>query len=344
MASNQRATSTKTTRRMPKALHKQPLELQLWSLPALYDDDDDDDDDDDVFCDDDHDDDDHDDGASYGSLALPSRLQALLRLWMPFHTSRGLLPLLRLQELLQQQTLRVPHKSPGQLQSWRWLELCMLALQPSRLVLLPPCKLQMPLRKSWLWPALCKLALHKSQLGLQSWLWQVLCTLSLHMSLPLLLKGVPCDDDHDDGALYASLSLPNRLQALLRLWMPFHTSPGLLPLLRLQEPLRQWRSQVPLKLKNLLMTLRTQRLQMPLGLRKSRLELQSWSWPAWCKLALQKSQLGLQSWLWQVLCTLTLRTSLPLLLNGVCCDDDHDDGALYASLSLSSRLQALLRL
>merc|ERR1712032_286137 len=300
MASNQRATSTKTTRRMPKALHKQPLELQLWSLPALYDDDDDDDDDDDVFCDDDHDDDDHDDGASYGSLALPSRLQALLRLWMPFHTSRGLLPLLRLQELLQQQTLRVPHKSPGQLQSWRWLALCMLAL-------------------------------HKSQLGLQSWLWLVLCTLTLRTSLPLLLKGVCCDDDHDDGALYASLSLSSRLQALLRLWMPFHTSPGLLPLLRLQEPLRQWRSQVPLKLKSLLMTLRTQRLQMPLGLRKSRLELQSWSWPAWCKLALQKLQLGLQSWLWQFLCTLTLRTSLPLLLNGDCCDDDHDDGALYAS-------------
>jgi len=98
---------------------------------------------------------------------------------------------------------------------------------------------------------------------------------------------------------------------------------------------------VPLKLKSLQKTRRTQRIQMPLGLHKSRLELQSWSWPALCKLALHKSQLGLQSWLWQVLCTLTLRMSLPLLLNdddrGVFCDDDHD-GALCGSLSLPSRL------
>jgi len=172
-------------------------------------------------------------------------------------------------------------------------------------------------------------ALHKSQLGLQSWLWQVPCTLTLHTSLPPPLNDddddddddVFCDDDHDDdddddhdgGVSHGSLSLPSRLQALLRLWLPLHTSPGLLPLLRLQEPLRQWRSQVPLKLTSLRMTLRTQRLHMPLGLHKSPLELQSWSWPALCKLALHKSQLGLQSWSWPARCTLTLHMLLPSL-------------------------------
>jgi len=178
------------------ALHKSQLGLQSWlwqvpctltlrtSLPPPLNDDDDYDD---VFCDDDHDDDDHDGGVSHGSLSLPSRLQAL-------------------------------HRSRLELQSWRWLALCMLALHTSRLVLLPPCKLQMPLRKSlgllqllrhppnnsqrealctlalhkslmelqlWWWPALCTLALHKSQLGLQSWRGQALCTLTLHTSLPL---------------------------------------------------------------------------------------------------------------------------------------------------------------
>jgi len=114
-------------------------------------------------------------------------------------------------------------------------------------------------------------------------------------------------------------------------------------LLRLQEPLRQWRSQVPPKLKSPRMTLRTRRLQMPLGLHKSWLEMQSWLWPALCKLVLHKSQLGLQSWWPPVLCTLTLHTSLPLPLNdddrGVFCGDDHGDGALYGLLrSLLSRL------
>jgi len=35
--------------------------------------------------------------------------------WMPLHKSPGPMPLLRLQELLQQQTLRVLHKSPGRM-------------------------------------------------------------------------------------------------------------------------------------------------------------------------------------------------------------------------------------
>merc|ERR1719221_321717 len=138
-------------------------------------------------------------------------------------------------------------------------------------------RLQMPLGlhksplelQSWSSLALCKLALHKSHRGLQSWLWQGLCTLTLRTSLPLLLN------DDDDGALYGLLSLPSRLQALLRLWMSLHMSPELLPLLRLQEPLRQWRSQVSLKLKSLRMTLKMQRLQTPLELHKSQLELQS---------------------------------------------------------------------
>jgi len=201
--------------------------------------------------------------------------------------------------------------------------------------------------RSW-WPVLCKLALHKSQLGLQSRLWQVLCTLALRTSLPLLLndddRGVFCDDH--DGALCGSLSLQSRLQVLLRLWMSLHTSLELLPLLRLQEPLRQWRSQVPLKLKSRRMTLRTQMLQMPLELHKSQLELQLWLWPALCRLALHTLQLGLQSWWRRALCTLTLHTLLPPRLNdddhGVFCDDH--DGALYASLSLPSRLPGLLRL
>jgi len=201
--------------------------------------------------------------------------------------------------------------------------------------------------RSW-WPVLCKLALHKSQLGLQSRLWQVLCTLALRTSLPLLLndddRGVFCDDH--DGALCGSLSLQSRLQVLLRLWMSLHTSLELLPLLRLQEPLRQWRSQVPLKLKSRRMTLRTQMLQMPLELHKSQLELQLWLWLALCRLALHTSQLGLQLWWRRALCTLTLHTLPPLRQNdddrGVFCDDH--DGALYGSLSLPSRLQVLLRL
>jgi len=103
---------------------------------------------------------------------------------------------------------------------------------------------------------------------------------------------------------------------------------------------------VPLKLKSLQMTLRTQRLPMPLELRKSQLELQLWLWLALCRLALHTSQLGLQLWWRRALCTLTLHTLPPLRQNdddrGVFCDDH--DGALYGSLSLPSRLQALLRL
>jgi hypothetical protein len=271
------------------ALHKSQLGLQSWQRPGLL-------------------------------TLTQRRLQALLRLWMPLHTSPGLLPLLRLQEPLQQWKSQVPLKLKSLQKNLRMQRLQMpLGMHKS------PLELQ-----SWLWPALCKLALHKLQLGLQSWLWQVLCTLTPRTSLPLLPndddRGVFCDDH--DGALYGSLSLPSRLQALLRLWMSLHMSPELLPLLRLQEPLRQWRSQVPLKLKSRRMTLRTQMLQMPLELHKSQLELQLWLWLALCRLAL------------------TLHTLLPPRLNdddhGVFCDDH--DGALYASLSLPSRLPGLLRL
>jgi hypothetical protein len=86
----------------------------------------------------------------------------------------------------------------------------------------------------WLWLALCRLALHTSQLGLQLWCRRAMCTLTLHTLPPLRQnddRGVFCDDH--DGALYGSLSLPSRLQVLLRLWMSLHTSPELLPLLRL---------------------------------------------------------------------------------------------------------------
>jgi len=104
---------------------------------------------------------------------------------------------------------------------------------------------------------------------------------------------------------------------------------------------------VPLRLKSLRMTLGMQRLQMPLELHKSQLELQSRLWPALCRLALHTSQLGVQSWRQRALCTLTLHTLLPPPLNdgdrGVFCDD-RDDGALFASLSLPSRLPGLRRL
>merc|ERR1712032_476976 len=107
--------------------------------------------------------------------------------------------------------------------------------------------------------------------------------------------------------------LPSRWQALLQLWMLW----------------ARCRSRVPLKLKSLQMTLRQSMSGMPMTLNRSSQELQSWWWPAPCKL--------------------TRHVSPPLPLHDDDRDGDvydgHGDDALCGWLMLLlSRLQALLRL